>query len=305
MNIEIPNKPLLVAGATGAVGREVVRALLEHGAPARVFVRSVEKVASLPPSVERVVGDLRDADAVARACQGVHAAFFVSPYDDAEERIADTFVQACIREGARLVFAGVHADGANRVSRFLQGSLFKLLMPHYAPKVRLAEKIRNSATSPVILATTNYYQNDEICQEQILGGRYPLPLRLSPRIDTRDVGDAAARALLDPGVPSGAYAMVGPESLSGEQTAAHWSDALGREVRYEPDIELTDKLLEDAYGGRKALDFQKTYRLLAKFSAKTSPRQLEQTSFLLGRPPRRHLEYTQDLAAAWQAKVKP
>jgi uncharacterized protein YbjT (DUF2867 family) len=38
----IPTKPILVVGATGAIGSEVVRALLEHGAPVRVFVRSPE-----------------------------------------------------------------------------------------------------------------------------------------------------------------------------------------------------------------------------------------------------------------------
>jgi len=56
-------------------------------------------------------------------------------------------------------------------------------------------------------------------------------------------------------IRSGAYSLVGPEPLGGERTAANWSAALGREVRYSPSLSLTDSLLEEAYGGRKALDF--------------------------------------------------
>jgi uncharacterized protein YbjT (DUF2867 family) len=301
MQFTVPNKPVLVAGATGAIGQEVVRALLEQGAPVRVFVRTLAKVAALPDSVERFVGDMTDREAVERAVRGVHAVFFVSPHDDAEEQIAEYFVTACSREGVRVVFAGVHADGANRVARLLQRLLFGLMMPHYKAKLRIAERVRTSRANPVVLVPGNYYQNDEICREQILTGTYPMPLRLFPRVDTRDVGDAAARALLDPSVRSGAYSLVGPESLSGEQTAATWSAALGREIRYTSDISLTDSLLESAYGGRKALDFQKTYRLAAKFAMKTTAAQLQQTVSLIGRQPRSHSDYVRDTLTAWHS----
>lgn len=299
-----PTKPILVVGATGAIGREVVRALLEHGASVRVFVRSPEKVATLPAHVERVIGGLEDQRAVARAVRGVGAAFYVSPHDDAEEQLAEQFVSACEREGTRLVFAGVHADGANRLARLVQRTIFGLMLPHYKPKLRLAERIRTSRTKPVVLIPGNYYQNDAIYQEQILDGIYPTPLRLVPRVDTRDVGDAAARALLDPGIPSGGYALVGPESLGGEQSAASWSAALGWPVRYAPDIALTDQLLERLIGGRKARDFQKTNRMLAKFAVQTAPGQLQQTIFLLGRQPRSYAEYTRDMAAEWAGALR-
>lgn len=300
MKFAVPNKPVLVAGATGAVGQEVVRALLEQGAPVRVFVRTPAKVTALPDSVERFVGDMSDREAVERAVRGVHAVFFVTPHDDAEEQIAEYFVTACSREGVRVVYAGVHADGANRAARLLQRLLFGLMMPHYKAKLRIAERVRTSQANPVVLAPGNYYQNDEVCREQILTGTYPMPLRLFPRVDTRDVGDAAARALLDPSVKSGAYSLFGPESMSGEQIAANWSAALGREIRYTADVPLTDSLLERAYGGRKALDFQKTYRLTAKFVLKTTPAQVQQSVSLIGRQPRSHADYVHDMLPAWQ-----
>jgi (4-alkanoyl-5-oxo-2,5-dihydrofuran-3-yl)methyl phosphate reductase len=66
----VPIKPILVFGATGAIGREVVRALLGHGAPVRVLVRDSRKVAALPAHVERIVGDLTDPAAIARSMSG-------------------------------------------------------------------------------------------------------------------------------------------------------------------------------------------------------------------------------------------
>lgn len=185
------------------------------------------------------------------------------------------------------------------MARFLQRLLFGLLMPHYKAKLRIAERVRTSRANPVVLAPGNYYQNDEICQEQILAGTYPMPLRLFPRVDTRDVGDAAARSLLDPSVKSGAYFLTCPESMSGEQIAANWTAALGREVRYQPNLTLTASLLEKAYGGRKALDFQKTYRLAEKFAMKVTPAQLQQTIYLLGRQPRSHADYVPDTLPEW------
>ncbi|HSL82483.1 MAG TPA: NmrA family NAD(P)-binding protein, partial [Thermoanaerobaculia bacterium] len=225
-------KPVLVAGATGAIGSEVVQALLERGAPLRVFVRSKEKVAHLPAEVKRVEGCMEDREAIGRALRGVQAAFFVSPHDPAEERLAENFLGACEAAGVRLVFSGVHAGGRNRLVRLLHRFLFGLLLPHYRPKLRIGERVRTSRTRAVVLVPANYFQTDEICMAALLGGEYPLSLRQFPRVDARDVGEAAARALLDPTVPPGAYTLVGPASLTGEVVAANWTAALGHPVRY-------------------------------------------------------------------------
>ncbi len=301
----LPERPILVMGATGAIGSQVVQALLARGARVRVFVRSADRVRHLPAHVERAVGTLDDPRAIERAFRGVHAAFYVSPHDVAEEQFARNVVRACEREGVRLVFSGVHAGGRSRAARLVQRALFGLMMPHYRPKLRLAERIRTSRTRAVVLIPGNYYQMDEVCREELLAGHYPLPLGLVPRVDTRDVGEAAARALLDPAVPAGEYALVGPESLSGEQTAAHWSAALNRPVTATPDLAAVDALLDQAYGGRKALDCQKSYRLIGKVKVKTSPRDVQQTTDLLGRPPRDFATYAQEVAAGWRAAAAP
>lgn len=69
----------LVTGATGLVGNNVVRLLLERGRAVRVLERAGSDSRPLQGlDVERAVGDVCDADSVRRACHGaelvVHAA---------------------------------------------------------------------------------------------------------------------------------------------------------------------------------------------------------------------------------------
>lgn len=292
-------RPVLVAGATGSVGREVATCLWQKGARVRLFVRPSANVAAFPAGVERAVGDLADRDALRRGLEGAKSAFFIAPHDDAEEEMGAAIIAACVQARVRLVFVGFHAAGAFRAQRWLKRALYGLIMPHYAAKLRISEAVLRSATRPVLLLPGNYYQNDEVCKPEILQGVYPMPLCSFPRVDTRDVGEAAARALLDPSVPPGAYWVVGPKSLSGKETAADWSRALGRQVRYVPDLSGTDALLAARVGGRKAADFQKTYRLLGRFWVPTLASQLRQTAFLLGRRPKSHVDYAREVAPGW------
>ncbi|MEQ8789232.1 MAG: NAD-dependent epimerase/dehydratase family protein [Pirellulaceae bacterium] len=73
---------ILVTGVTGLVGNNVVRLLLERGQAVRVLVREGTDERPLEGlDVERVIGDIRDAEAMRRACQGaagiVHSAGLV------------------------------------------------------------------------------------------------------------------------------------------------------------------------------------------------------------------------------------
>lgn len=298
----VTGRTVLVTGVTGTVGSEVLRAVLERreagdAVTVRALVREPSRLrAGLSHEVDVVQGDLRDPAALTRALEGVHAAFYVSPHERDEEELARSFVDACERSRARLVYVGVHVDGPNRFVRMLKRAAFGLLFRHYRPKFRISERVRQSRAAPVVLMPSNFFQNDEmVCDLIVDRGSYPLPLGRVNRVDVRDLGDVAARALLDPALAAGAYPVLGPVSLSGAESAATWSNVLGHPVRYEgDDDERFVETMRQRLQGKKLEDILASYRLLRRVDLPTAPRDVAVTTSLLGRPPRSYEAYVRD-----------
>ncbi|HTU62695.1 MAG TPA: NAD(P)H-binding protein, partial [Polyangiales bacterium] len=68
---------ILVTGASGTIGRALVRQLKERGLPFKAFVRSEAKGSAL--ACEYSIGDFDNAESVTRALQGVDAVFVNGP----------------------------------------------------------------------------------------------------------------------------------------------------------------------------------------------------------------------------------
>jgi uncharacterized protein YbjT (DUF2867 family) len=291
---------VLVMGGRGRVGREVIRALCERGASVRSLVREPSG-RTLSPNVREVLGDLADRASLDGALAGVAAAFFVTPHAENEERLGRTFVDATTAAGARrIVFASAyHADFTSAFGFSLFVGAMGLLT-HYGPKLRVERRVRRASTSPVVLMPSNFYQNDAMFLSEIQGGRYPQPLgtRGANRVDCRDIGDAAARALLDEDIDSGGYPLVGPEpALTGPQCAAVWASALGREVTYDGDLDRWRALVDGRMQPRERDDFGKTYKLFGRRRVAAKPAELARTTALLGRPPRSYATYVSQVVA--------
>ncbi len=295
------NDLFLVAGASGDVGAEVVRALRERGGRVRALVRTTP-LRSDADGVETVAGDLGDRASLERALEGVTAAFFVTPHHRDEERLGRTFVEVC--ESARvrrIVFSGaIHAVSESRVGRALLEVAVGLIGSHYRPKLRVEARVRASSAEHVILLPSNFYQNDAMLLSTIRAGSYPQPIgsRGMNRVDCRDIGDAAARALVGE-VPPGSYALVGPDEWTGASCAAAWAEALGRDVCYAgDDIAAWRELAANHMNAPKLSDFSLTYGVIQRHGYRASARELERTHAVLGRQPRTYEGYIRDLLAA-------
>lgn len=291
---------ILIIGATGTVGREVAR-LTTPGIRVRALVRSQASATKLPRGVEPVFGDLGDPAALKRAFEGVRAALYVAPHDPNEETLTANVVTACNEAKARLVYVGVHADGGNRFSRAVQRFVYGHFLPHYAPKFRQSELVRQRVADSVILMPTNFFQNDELFREDIEKGRFPQPFaKPVNRVDVRDVAAAAMRALTDATVQAGAYPLCGPASVTGDECAAAWGAAVGHQVVVEEDQAKIDAAIVRALDEKKRDDFLKTYRVLRAFALPTDPKQLAATTSLLGRAPTSYEAYVRSVAASWK-----
>ena len=68
---------ILVTGATGNIGSELVKLLLLKKIPIRVITRGEKKVSHLDPGIERVIGDRQDPAVVSKALQGADQVFIL------------------------------------------------------------------------------------------------------------------------------------------------------------------------------------------------------------------------------------
>jgi uncharacterized protein YbjT (DUF2867 family) len=222
---------ILVTGATGRVGRQVVQQLVKRGADLRVLVRDPSK-ANFPASVEVVQGDLLDIDSLRTAFTGVNALFLLNAV------AGDEFTQALIalniaRESGveRVVYLSViHSDHFVNV-------------PHFAVKSGAERMIERMGFSATILRPAYFIDNELMIKDVIFNyGVYPMPIGSKgvAMVDARDIAEVAAIELIRreqaPGkLPIETINLVGPDTLTGSDVAAIWSDVLGRPVAYGGD----------------------------------------------------------------------
>jgi uncharacterized protein YbjT (DUF2867 family) len=222
---------ILVTGATGRVGRQVVQQLVNRGAAVRVLVRDPSK-ANFPASVDVVQGDLLDLDSLRTAFTGVNTLFLLNAV------AGDEFTQALIalniaRESGveRVVYLSViHAD------RFVN-------VPHFAVKSGAERMIEQMGFSATILRPSYFIDNELMIKDVIVNhGVYPMPIGSKgvAMVDARDIAEVAAIELIRREQASGKLSietinLVGPDTLTGSDVAAIWSDVLGRPVAYGGD----------------------------------------------------------------------
>lgn len=222
---------ILVTGATGRVGRHVVQQLVARGADVRVLSRDPAK-ADVPSSVKVAKGDLLDIDSLRAAFSGVNTLFLLNAVT------GDEFTQALItlnvaRESGvdRVVYLSVRdAD------RFVN-------VPHFAVKFGAERMIEQMGFSATILRPSYFIDNDLTIKDVILNhGVYPMPIGSKgvAMVDTRDIAEIAAIELIRreqaPGkLPIETINLVGPDTLTGPDVAAIWSDVLGRPIAYGGD----------------------------------------------------------------------
>ena len=212
---------ILVTGASGTVGREVVKSLAAAGATFKAAYRSrPEKV---PERVESVAIDFDRPETITPALRGVETVFLLSNMVEPEKRVVDEAKKAGVKRVVKLSVNGAAEEAFT-----------------FAKWHRAVEKyIEGSGLRWTFLRPSGFMQNffnymgDSIRKE---GAFYTAtgPRGAGAHIDARDIGVVAARVLTGRGHEGKAYELTGPEALTTAQVAAHLSKALGREIRYVP-----------------------------------------------------------------------
>ncbi|QET01486.1 NAD(P)H-binding protein [Cupriavidus pauculus] len=222
---------ILITGATGRVGRQVVGQLVQRGANVRALVRDPSK-GELPPEVDIVQGDMLDIAALRKAFVGVRTLFLLNAVAGDEFTQAFTVLNIARESGVRrIVYLSVmHAE------RFAN-------VPHFAVKLAVERLIEHAGFSATVLRPAYFMDNEHMVKDVILRhGVYPMPIggRGVAMVDTGDIAEVAALELIrrhdgPEDLPSEAFNLVGPDTLTGSGLAAIWSDITGRTIAYGGD----------------------------------------------------------------------
>jgi uncharacterized protein YbjT (DUF2867 family) len=216
---------ILVTGATGNNGQELVRQLTASGYEVRALVRNPLEAAQLRgPNLEPVVGDFDKPETLETALRGADRAFLLTPVAERFVQWQKDFVEAARRAAVRhlVKFSGMGASfDANS----------ELLRLHHQTDVIL----RKSDIPFTILQPNSFYQNAlsfvATIREQ---GKFYWPLKNTPQsiVDIRDISAVAAKVLTTSGHEGKTYVITGPEALTFQQVAEKLSFVLGRKIDY-------------------------------------------------------------------------
>lgn len=283
---------ILVTGATGNIGRKVVEHLVERGADVRALVRDPSK-AVFPTGVSVVQGDFLDIDSLRNAMSGVSTLFLLNAV------VPDEFTQALIALNVarsagieRIVYLSViHADVYVNV-------------PHFAGKFGVERMIEQMGFKATILRPAYFMQNDLMVKDVITGyGAYTMPVGAKglAMIDTRDIAEIAALELLRREQAAEPLALdrinlVGPETLTGTDIAAIWSDVLARPIGYGgDDTEGFEQNLKQLVPAWMAYDMRLMGERFLTDGMLPEAGDVERLTALLGRPLRRYRDFASEM----------
>ena len=287
---------ILVTGGTGTVGSQVVRDLAGGQHDVQVLTRDTSKAKNFPAGVTAVAGNLLEPATVRRIFSGVDAVFLLNAVSQTEANEALMSVSAMRVAGVtRVVYLSVHhVDDA-------------AWLPHFGSKVGVEAALQKSGIPCTILRPNNFHQNDYWFKDVLLQyGIYPQPLGDVgvSRVDVRDISEAAVLCLTTPSHEGQTYDLVGPEALTGEETARRWSRALGKPIAYGGnDLDAWEKQSLAYMPDWMVYDFRLMYSHFQEKGLIASSEAIARQTRLLGHAPRGFDAFAAETAAAWTGGV--
>ncbi len=283
---------ILVTGGTGTVGSELVRILSERGAHVRVLVRDPSRAAAIVRhGIETVRGDLSDPKTLRAPLEGCDHVFLLSPPDPNQVAWQGNLIEAAKAEGTKPHVVKLSVIGAALDAPFRIGRWHAQTERHLEDSELPWTHLRPGSFMQNFFAFAGRIAEEGAFHQPAGDGRVAY-------VDARDVAEAAARVLLEPGHQYKTYELTGPEALNGEEVAERFTTATGKPVRYvgvSPDA---------AADSMRTTGMPEWYigMLLELFELQrngTSARITPTLRTLLGRPPRTVAEFARDHAAAF------
>lgn len=211
---------ILVTGASGTVGGEVLKALVARGARVRAGYRS--RTPQIAAGIEPVHLDYDRPETIRPALEGVQTLFLVSNAVAPEKRVVDAARRAGVRRVVKL--SALHATE----EEFVFGRWHRAVEKH----------IEASGLAWTFLRPNGFMQNVVTYMSGTIRSQSAIYSSAGSgavsHVDVRDLGAVGAAVLAESGHEGQAYDLTGPAALTYTQLADTLSRVLGRPIRYVP-----------------------------------------------------------------------
>jgi len=216
------NETILVTGATGNVGREVIRELVARRADVRAAVISDQGAQNLGADVPQAIFDFADQSTYPAAFEGVGKMFLMRPPQISD---IDRFIKPAIDFAA-----------ANGVSQIVFLSLLGADKNKVVPHAKVEALLLDGPTPYTLLRCGFFMQNLSTTHAADIRERddlfIPAGKGKTSFIDARDIGAAAAVTLTEPGHENTAYPLTGAAAYDYYEVAEMMTEVLGRPITY-------------------------------------------------------------------------
>jgi len=215
---------ILVTGASGTVGKAVLREVAKSGAPHRAMYRSAEEAAKAPTGTETVIADFAKKETLAPALRGAETIYLVcSPIPDLVQ-LESNVIDACVASGVKHVVLNSALGAGDYPKSF----------PSWHRKVE--DKLRSTKLGWTILRPNSFHQNIVMYYAPSIRAQGAFYSSVGNSrvsyLDVRDVASAAAASLRGGDHIGKIYELNGPEALTATELAEKISQASGRSVKY-------------------------------------------------------------------------
>ena len=292
---------ILVTGATGKVGRELVSQLTSSGTAVRALARNPGS-ARLPAGTEVVRGDLAEPGTLAPALEGARTVFLVWPTLAADHAAPET-LEAIAKSARRIVYLSANGvpDGAAGGRAGAPGPGAEGPASILDSHALIEHLISSSGLEWTFLRPPGFAANTLGWAQQIREHgvvRWPYAAAARSLIHERDIAAVAARVLTGDGYRGAKLVLSGPQAVTQADQVRIIGEAIGRPARFEeiPAGEARRELVA-AWGVPAAVDA--ALATWASFVTEPEP-VTSAVPDVTGRPARTFREWAADHATDFQ-----
>ena len=284
---------ILITGATGNNGQELIRQLTALGHRIRALARKPAEAAKLGGSnIEVAPGDFDLPQTLESALQGVEKAFLLTPVAERFVQWQRDFIEAAqrakIKHLVKFSGMGAHARSASELLRL---------------HAETDEILCSSGVPFTILQPNSFHQNmlssaDTIKAQGVF--YWPLKNASQSTVDIRDISAVAAKVFTSSGHEGKTYVITGPEALTFQQAAEKLSSVLGRKIQYV-DVPISAAADGMRNSGMPDWNVHAVSDLLAYFATGAAATVTDSIPRLLGRPATSFEQFVKDHRAAFMS----